>query len=267
MCGQSRRQRVLPASRRPPSPPPGRSPSLRHPVSARAPAPPRAHLLDGGGRDLPLAPLPRCCERHRHVATEPAIGESGALRGPRSWGPDARLPGRPTSARAEGGRGSRAARIAGQARLSAEPQLPARRLRSSSRPELLEPRAPPPPPARLSWPAFGRHPRARALMVAPRRPPPPGRSGNGPAAAGGSGPAALSQETRGPPAKLSPTAPATLRGRGGCPESPGPPPRREGAAGTRERLPGRQRERGFAGLNGSLRSTCAPWSRWRARKV
>lgn len=69
----------------------GVSPPPRHPASARVPASLPAHLLDGGGRDFALAPLPRGCERHRHVAAEPAISESRALQGPRSWGPDARL--------------------------------------------------------------------------------------------------------------------------------------------------------------------------------
>ncbi|MEJ1288945.1 hypothetical protein NN561_019982 [Cricetulus griseus] len=97
-------------------------------------------------------------------------------------------------------------------------------------------------------------------MVAPRRPPPPGRSGNGPAAAGGSRPAALSQETRGPPAKLSPTAPATLWGRAAVLGLPGCRREGKGTTGTQKRLPAQHRERGFAGLNGSLRSTCAPRS-------
>lgn len=69
----------------------GVCPPPRHPASAGVPAPLPAHLLDGGGRDLALAPLSRGRERHRHVAAEPAISESRALQGPRSWGPDARL--------------------------------------------------------------------------------------------------------------------------------------------------------------------------------
>lgn len=171
------------------------------------------HLLDGGGRDLPLAPLPRGCERHRHVATEPAIGESGTLRGPRSWGPDARLPGRSTSPRAAGEEapGPRPPPTqSGCARSCRSGQgvwkAPRGRYGSSPAPRRR-------PPGCLSPHAAGPPPRVRAPMVAPRRPPPPGRSGNGPAAAGGSRPAALSQETRGPPAKLPPTAPATLWGR------------------------------------------------------
>lgn len=215
-----------------------------------------------------ISPLPRCLGAANATDMLPPSPRSASPErsgGRGAGGPTPASRAGPPERAPRGERGSGAARIAGRARLGAEPQLPARRLGSSSRPGRLRPRAP--PPARLSLPAVGRHPRARALMVAPRRPPPPGRSGNGPAAAGGSCPAALSQETRGPPAKLSPTAPATLRGRDDCPESSGPPPRGKKTAWTRERLPGRQRERGFAGLNGSLRSTCAPWSRSRARKV
>lgn len=78
------------------------SPPPRHPASARVPAPLSAHLLDGGGRDLALAPLPRGCERYRHVAAEPAISESPSAPGTAELGARRPPPGSPTLARAVG---------------------------------------------------------------------------------------------------------------------------------------------------------------------
>lgn len=154
-----------------------------------------------------------------------------------------------------GGGCSRAASLAGRLGLNAEPQLPARSVRRSLLPVRLEPPVPPrsaPLPSRAHRP----HPRVPALMVAPRRPPLPGRSGNGPATAGGSGWAALSQETRGPPATLPQLCPRPS----GEEARPGGRPEGKRTVGAPERLPGQHRERGFASLNGSLRSTCAPRS-------
>lgn len=93
------------------------------PAAPRHATPPRpraweplpSHLLDGGGRDLPFAPLPRGCERHRHVAAEPATGESRALRGAARLGARRPPPGQSHLIARGGGGCSGAACIAGQA--------------------------------------------------------------------------------------------------------------------------------------------------------
>lgn len=139
-----------------------------------------------------ISPLPRCLGAANATDMLPPSPRSASPE--RSGGSGA---GGPTPASgqshlsARGGGGcSGAARLAGRFGLNAELQPPVRSLKSTLPPVPLEPRVPQrsaPLPSRALRP----HPRFPSLMVAPRRPPPPGRSGNGPATAGGSGTAAL----------------------------------------------------------------------------
>lgn len=205
-----------------------------------------------------ISPLPRCLGAANATDILPPSPRSASPE--RSGGRGA---GGPTPASgqshlsARGGGGcSGVACLAGQLGLNAGLQLPEKYLRSSLSPVWLEPRFPP-WSASLSPRALQPHPRVPALMVAPRRPPPPGRSGNGPATTGGSGWAALSQETRGPPATLTPNCALDPPGEEA---RPGRSPEEKRTVGTQERLPGQHRERRFASLNGSQSSTCAPWS-------
>lgn len=83
-----------PVAQVPTRPPPNRPSSAPSPTDSRPapgglsqgrdgpgiPVPARFHLLNRGGSDLPLASLPRGCERHRHVASVTTTGKSRAHR-------------------------------------------------------------------------------------------------------------------------------------------------------------------------------------------